>query len=96
MRIVGNQNRSEFEPDPVKAYRRGLVLDAMMRGTLPPYPRGVTRGTHEYFNRIGPGWFEPAVDGDVENIRVADELLVDLLFSANGETYESVQPYLCA
>ena len=52
MRIVGNQNRSEIELDPVKAYRRGLVLDAMMRGTLQPYPRGVTRGTHEYFNRI--------------------------------------------
>jgi hypothetical protein len=52
MRIVGNQNRSEIELDPVKAYCRGLVLDAMMRGTLPPYPRGVTRGTHEYFNRV--------------------------------------------
>ena len=52
MRIVGNQNRSEIELDPVKAYRRGLILDAMMRGTLSPYPRGVTRGTHEYFNRI--------------------------------------------
>ena len=52
MRIVGNQNRSEIERDPVKAYQRGLLLDAMMRGTLPPYPRGVTRGTHEYFNRI--------------------------------------------
>ncbi len=52
MRIVGSHNRSEIELDPIKAYRRGLVLDAMMRGTLPPYPRGVTRGTHEYFNRI--------------------------------------------
>jgi hypothetical protein len=30
----------------------------------------------------------------MENIRVADDLLVDLLFSANGETYESVQPFV--
>ncbi len=41
---------------------------------------------------LDPGWFVPAADGNVENIRVADDLLVDLLFSANGETYESVRP----
>jgi len=52
MRIVGHQDRSEIELDPVKAFRRGLELDAMMRGKLPPYPRGVTRGTHEFFNRV--------------------------------------------
>lgn len=52
MRIVGPQDRSEIELDPVKAYRRGLALDRMMRGTLPPVVRGVTRGTHDYFNRI--------------------------------------------
>ena len=39
-------------------------------------------------------WFVPDVDGNVDNIRVADDLLVDLLFAANGETYESVQPYV--
>jgi hypothetical protein len=39
-------------------------------------------------------WFVPAADGSIENIRVADELLVDLLFAANGETYESMQPYI--
>lgn len=39
-------------------------------------------------------WFVPAADGNVENIRVADDLLVDLLFAANGETYESVQAYV--
>jgi hypothetical protein len=38
-------------------------------------------------------WFEPE-SGEVENIRVADDLLIDLLFAANGETYESVQPYV--
>jgi len=38
-------------------------------------------------------WFEPAA-GEPENIRVADNLLVDLLFSANGQTYDSMQPYI--
>ena len=41
-------------------------------------------------------WFIPAADGNVENIRVADDLLVDLLFAANGETYESVQTHVGA
>ena len=52
MRIVGTQYRSEIELDPVKAYHRACAMDAMMRGTAPPFVRGVTRGTHEYFNRI--------------------------------------------
>ena len=39
-------------------------------------------------------WFVPPGDGTVENIRVADDLLIDLLFSANGETYETVQPHV--
>ena len=52
MRVVGHQDRAEIELDPVKAYRRALALDAMMRGTLPAVARGVTRGTHADFNRI--------------------------------------------
>ena len=52
MRIVGEQDRSEIELDPVKAYRRGRELDGMLRGATPPVVRGVTRGTHEYFNRL--------------------------------------------
>ena len=52
MRIVGGQDRSEFEPDPEKDWRRGVKLDAMLKGTLPPHPRGVFRGTHAYFNRM--------------------------------------------
>ena len=43
---------------------------------------------------IDPAWFEPLPNGDVENIRVADDLLVDLLFSANGETYLTLQPHI--
>ena len=52
MRIVGSQDRSEIELDPVKAYRRGLILDAMLRSAAPARVRGVTRGTHAYFNRL--------------------------------------------
>jgi len=40
---------------------------------------------------LRPEWFVTPADAP-ENIRVADELLIDLLFAANGETYESLQP----
>ncbi len=43
---------------------------------------------------LDPDWFTPNAEGATENIRVADELLIDLLFVANGETYESIQPYV--
>ena len=46
----------------------------------------------ESSRELDPAWFEPQ-PGEVENIRVADELIVDLLFAANGETYESMQPF---
>lgn len=39
-------------------------------------------------------WFEPPADGVIENIRVADDLLVDLLFAANGETFATLQPHV--
>ncbi len=48
----------------------------------------------ESSRELDAGWFVPPADDNVENIRVADDLLIDLLFSANGETYESVQPYV--
>lgn len=42
---------------------------------------------------LDPTWFEvnPAAP---DNIRVSDELLVDLLFAANGQTFESLQPHV--
>ena len=43
---------------------------------------------------LDPEWFVPAPDGIPENIRVADELQIDLLFSANGHSYEAVQPWV--
>ncbi len=45
-------------------------------------------------SELDPDWFVPPADGNVENIRVADDLLIDLLFTANGETYDSVRPYV--
>ena len=52
MRVVGpNRDHSEFELDPVQAYRRGRVLDAMLREALPPVKRGVFRGSFAYFTR---------------------------------------------
>ena len=44
-------------------------------------------------SELRPEWFD-AGTGEPENIRVADELLIDLLFAANGETYESLQPHM--
>lgn len=42
---------------------------------------------------LDPQWFE--VMGEVpENIRIADDLLVDLLFAANGQDYESLRDHI--
>ena len=51
-RVVGTQNRQEIELDPLEAYRRGRVRDSRLRAVVPERSHGVTRGTHEYFNRI--------------------------------------------
>lgn len=42
---------------------------------------------------LDPAWFEVPAE-QPENIRVADELLIDLLFAANGQTYESLQDHV--
>ncbi|OGA51126.1 MAG: hypothetical protein A3G25_01495 [Betaproteobacteria bacterium RIFCSPLOWO2_12_FULL_63_13] len=42
---------------------------------------------------LQPEWFAGSTQ-EPENIRVADELLIDLLFAANGETYESLQAHV--
>lgn len=51
------------------------------RAALLVLPEGVARD-------LDPDWF---VDG--ETIRVADEFVVDLMFSACGETYDSLLPF---
>jgi hypothetical protein len=52
MRVIGNKNRDEIELDPRLALERGRVLDSMLRGAMPPIPRGVMRATHAEFNRM--------------------------------------------
>ena len=52
MKIVGSHNRSEIEPNPQLAWQRGRVMDAMLRGGLPPHPRGVWRLTHAQMNAL--------------------------------------------
>lgn len=42
---------------------------------------------------LDPSWFEVPADAP-ENIRVADELLIDLLFAANGQTYASLHDHI--
>ena len=39
---------------------------------------------------LDPAWFEVAAEAP-KDIRVADELLIDLRFAANGQTDESLQ-----
>jgi hypothetical protein len=42
---------------------------------------------------LDPRWF--VVDAHApENIRVADDLFIDLLFAANGQTFESLRPHM--
>lgn len=73
-------------------YQRGTVdIDLLLRPTqeqgektkqaLLLLPDGVAKD-------MDPGWFT-----DGENIRVADAFVVDLLFNACGETYESLLPH---
>ena len=42
---------------------------------------------------LEPEWFE-VPPNEPENIRVADDLLIDLLFAANGQTYEGLQDHV--
>lgn len=44
-------------------------------------------------SELDPSWFE-VLPGEPENIRIADELLIDLLFAANGQTFESLQNHV--
>ena len=51
-RVVGKQNRDEFILDPVLAWQRGRVLDAMLKAALVSAPKGVRRATHAVFNAL--------------------------------------------
>ncbi len=61
MRIVGSQDRIEIELDAAKAWRRGRVLDAMLRGALVPVPVGFSEAC-SYRNQC-PASAPPAANG---------------------------------
>ena len=44
-------------------------------------------------NELDERWFAPPAD-EPESIRVADSLLIDLLFAANGQTFESLRDHI--
>ena len=46
-------------------------------------------GAHD----LRPEWFSTDA-AEPENIRITDDLLIDLLFAANGETYDSLLPHV--
>lgn len=49
----------------------------------------------ESARQIDPAWFSrEANEPDVENIRVADRIVIDILFAVNGETFDSLQPHV--
>ena len=66
-------------------------VDVLVAGTR-EYGERVKRALAflPYSQDIDPVWFVPPASGEVENIRVADEILVDLLFSANDQSYEAL------
>jgi hypothetical protein len=64
-----------------RAQRQRCALPA--RGCVRP-----VRARLPACNEIDPAWF---TEGD--NIRVADEITVDLLFSPCAQTYEMLKPY---
>lgn len=51
MHTVGKLDRTEIELDPLLAWRRGRVLDAMLRTAMPAPPHGVQRGSFDKFDR---------------------------------------------
>ena len=49
----------------------------------------------ESAHEIDSSWFSRASnEPEIQNIRVADRLLIDILFAANGETYDSLQSHV--
>jgi hypothetical protein len=53
MKIIGpNKGQSEIVLDPREAYRRGRVLDAMLRSARPARAFGVMRGAFADFARL--------------------------------------------
>jgi hypothetical protein len=70
-------------------------VDVLLRQTRVNGERVIrAMGFLESAKELDPAWFEPNPEGEIENIRVADDLLVDLLFAANGQSYEDIQSFV--
>jgi hypothetical protein len=52
MRVVGHQNRSEFEHDPVRALQRAMTWNNRDNAGTLAHPRGVFRGSQDFFNAL--------------------------------------------
>lgn len=50
MHIVGTEDRTAFELEPLRAWRRARRLDEILRAATPIRPRGVFRATHAAMN----------------------------------------------
>jgi hypothetical protein len=50
MHIVGTQDRTAFELEPLRAWRRARRLDELLRTAAPIRPRGVFRVAHVAMN----------------------------------------------
>jgi hypothetical protein len=49
----------------------------------------------ESAREIDPAWFSrEANEPDIENIRIADRIVIDMMFAVNGESHESLQPHM--
>jgi hypothetical protein len=49
----------------------------------------------ESAHELNPTWFSrEANEPEIQNIRVADRMLIDILFAANGETFDSLKEHV--
>ena len=73
-------------------YQRGTIdIDVVLRPTLAQgelVRNALLLLPDKVAEELSPQWFTEG-----ETIRVADAFVVDLMFSACGETYESLQPH---
>jgi hypothetical protein len=52
VRIIGKQDRDEFELDPLEAHRRGRKLDKMLKRPSSARPGTVIRAPHRHLNEL--------------------------------------------
>jgi hypothetical protein len=45
-------DRAEFVLNPAEAWRRGRLLDRLLKNAIPPHPRGAFRASYAELNRL--------------------------------------------